>query len=65
MGGIDDGDEDVEEVGECGAVGMVEMVAVEETCLDEVHELSEHKRRVGGCGVEGALLDELVGNKLD
>ena len=66
MGGVNGWDEDVEKVGECGAVRMVEMVAVEEACLYEVRELCEHERRVGGCcGVEGALLDELVGNKLD
>ena len=48
MGGVDGWDEDVEEVGKCEAAGMVEMVAVEETCSDEIRELCEHKRRVGG-----------------
>ncbi len=65
MGCINSRDEDVEEVGEGGAAGMAEMVAVEETCLNEVHELCKHKRRVGGRGVEGALVDELAGDKLD
>ena len=48
MGGVDGWDEDVAEVGKCEAAGMVEMVAVEETGSDEIRELCEHKRRVGG-----------------